>query len=410
VRTELVAVRPIGRNLERHSADDPPCSMASVAPAPTLAVHGSGDWFACDFVRRPGHRNGDGALMGVQKTELGRRTVQFQDLARRSASIVFCLGMAASLSAADEDRTSAPNAAKSGPARPDTGSRKVNVDAANPAVTPRVVARPAAGERIAAVDTARRTAKPDLPHTELVPSPSATAANPEPAPIERAKDMIGACRTQYQAVSDYTCTFYKRERINGKLTEPHIMTMKVRTRPNSVYLKFQQPARGREAIYVTGRNGGRLLAHDVGINKLLAGTLELEPTSARAMENCRHPITEAGIGPLLDTIAKRWSLELSPEESAMAFRDDLAIGPRPCKMIESVHPNKSPHFLHYRVRVYIDRDLGLPIRFEAYDWPRRPQLDADLTEEYTYTDLKLNVGLTEADFDSANSAYSFGRF
>ncbi len=54
--------------------------------------------------------------------------------------------------------------------------------------------------------------------------------------------------------------------------------------------------------------------------------------------------------------------------------------------------------------------LGLPIRFEAYDWPTRPLVEPELAEEYTYTDLKLNVGLKEVDFDVANAAYSFGRF
>jgi hypothetical protein len=31
-------------------------------------------------------------------------------------------------------------------------------------------------------------------------------------------------------------------------------------------------------------------------------------------------------------------------------------------------------------------------------------------EEYSYTDLKTGVGLTDLDFDPANPRYSFGRF
>ncbi len=114
------------------------------------------------------------------------------------------------------------------------------------------------------------------------------------------------------------------------LTPQHIMSMKVRTKPQSIYFKFQQPAHGREAIYIAGRHGSKVLAHDVGLNKLLAGTLALEPTSSRAMEDCRHPITEAGIGPLLETLAKRWAVELDPEETKVAFRDDMLVGQRRC--------------------------------------------------------------------------------
>ena len=54
--------------------------------------------------------------------------------------------------------------------------------------------------------------------------------------------------------------------------------------------------------------------------------------------------------------------------------------------------------------------MKLPVRFEAYDWPRHLGAAAELVEEYTYADLKINVGLCDRDFDPANAQYSFGRF
>jgi hypothetical protein len=268
--------------------------------------------------------------------------------------------------------------------------------------------RPGAADRVAVADQS-----PGARSALEAATPPARAGSEVPlweTPIARARHTIAGCQARYQEVTDYTCTFYKRERIAGRLTPLHIMTMKVRTKPQSIYLKFQQPARGREAIYVAGRRDGKLQAHDVGLNRLLAGTLELLPTSARAMEDCRHPITEAGIGPLLETLSKRWALELNPEESVLVFRDDMSIGPVRCLMIESTHPEHRPQFLYYRVRVFIDQELGLPIRFEAYDWPARPNAEPELAEEYSYTNLKLNVGLGELDFDVSNRSYSFGRF
>ena len=228
--------------------------------------------------------------------------------------------------------------------------------------------------------------------------------------IDRALRAIADCQARYDRVDDYTCTFYKRERIAGRMTPLHIMSMKVRTKPQSIYFKFQQPAHGREAIYIAGRHGSKVLAHDVGFNKIIAGTLALEPTSSRAMEDCRHPITEAGIGPLLETLAKRWAAELDPEGTRLDFRDDILVGTRRCTMIESTHPHRRPEFLHHMARVYIDQELGLPIRFEAFDWPKHAGSEPELTEEYSYSNLKLNVGLHDIDFDISNSAYSFGRF
>jgi hypothetical protein len=45
------------------------------------------------------------------------------------------------------------------------------------------------------------------------------------------------------------------------------------------------------------------------------------------------------------------------------------------------------------------------VRYESYDWPRTPGGQPELIEEYTYLNLKFNVGLTDADFDRGNPAY-----
>ena len=148
----------------------------------------------------------------------------------------------------------------------------------------------------------------------------------------------------------------------------------------------------------------------MGLNKLLAGTLRLEPTGVRAMADCRHPISEAGIGPLLDTLKTRWSSELVPSESVVVFRDQQTVGTRRCTMIEATHPHRQPEFMFYRVRLFIDDELGLPIRFQAFDWPSSPHAPAEMVEEYTYSDLHLNVGLSDLDFNVSNGDYAFGRF
>jgi hypothetical protein len=59
----------------------------------------------------------------------------------------------------------------------------------------------------------------------------------------------------------------------------------------------------------------------------------------------------------------------------------------------------------------VDDELNIPVRYESYDWPKTPgaalNRAEDLFEEYTYTDLKLNNGFTDADFDENNSKYNF---
>jgi outer membrane lipoprotein-sorting protein len=317
-----------------------------------------------------------------------------------------CISVVAALTAtggAGEDRTPGqPNADKTAsPSKTSSPNEKAPAQKGRSATTSGPVAAGAdeSPSRLAASEKGTTTRVARKPTGTTMPE----------APVQRAIRIVADCQDRYQSVSDYTCTFFKRERISGQLIPAHIMAMKVRTKPHSVYLKFEQPAKGREAIYIAGRHGGKVLAHDVGFNKFLAGTLALEPTSSRAMDSCRHPITEAGIGPLLETVAKRWAVELDPNETIVTFAN-MRVGEQHCSMIETTHPQKSEEFLFYRVRLYIDKEMGLPVRFEAYDWPKHKGAEPELAEEYTYSNLKLNVGLSDRDFDVNNGSYSFGRF
>ncbi len=235
-------------------------------------------------------------------------------------------------------------------------------------------------------------------------------ATSEPDPIGRARGLIAGCRGRFRGVEDYTCTFFKRERVDGKLSGQQIMAMKARTRPASLYFQYIRPHAGREAIHVRGKNGDKIVAHDVGIARFVAGTMHLDPAGGMAMKGNRHPIGDAGIGSLIETVGERWDAELCPGESVVTFHDRAGVGDRACTMVETIHPGQSEAFLFHKVRLYVDREVGLPIRFEAYDWPRGPGLEPELVEEYTYRDLRINVGLDDRDFDPGNSRYSFGRF
>jgi len=239
---------------------------------------------------------------------------------------------------------------------------------------------------------------------------SVTAASSSPESIALALQAIAECKRRYSEIRDYTCTFYKRERIDGRLHHAHVMSMKARSEPSSIYFKFVTPNKGREAIFVAGQNRGRIVAHDVGLGKFFAGTMHLDPRGTMAMSDNRHPITEAGIGQLIETVSERWLAELKPDESAVQIHPNTRVGDHPCRMIESTHPQKRPEFLFHKVKLYISQEHGLPVRFEAYDWPHRAGQHPELVEEYTYMNVRVNVGLCDTDFDPASSQYSFGRF
>jgi outer membrane lipoprotein-sorting protein len=304
--------------------------------------------------------------------------------------------------------TAAPPVAYPGP-KPILLALADPIDGGHIAPAPMPVAPPAETPHNEA-DVARIA---NVPVNPLVPRNPAPTARPsaEIDSIGQALRLVAECQARYAKVRDYTCTFYKRERLDdGHLTSQHIMQMKYRTQPVSVYFKFVKPTTGREAIYVAGKHGGKALVHDVGLGKLLAGTLALDPRGAMAMEDCRHPITDAGIGHLVTQLDERWKAEMSRGETVVAIHSSARVGNRACTLIESTHPLPNPSYLFHKVKVYIDNELGLPIRFEAFDWPKRPGQAPELVEEYTYYNLRLNVDLTDHEFDAANKHYSFGRF
>lgn len=249
-----------------------------------------------------------------------------------------------------------------------------------------------------------------LDRSSSVHAAPSVSGHVEADPIARARQVIAQCKAKFSTVEDYTCTFYKRERVDGKLYTPHVMTMKARTKPESLYFKFLQPNRGREAIFIQGRNNNKIVAHDVGLGRVVAGTMHLDPKGGMAMEENRHPVTEAGLGSMIDLVKERWDSELHPGESVLLFHPMAKVGDRHCLMVESIHPKRSPDFLFHKVKLYVDKELGLPIRFEAYDWPKHTGVEPELIEEYTYMNMKINTGLKEIDFDPSNRLYSYGRF
>jgi hypothetical protein len=240
--------------------------------------------------------------------------------------------------------------------------------------------------------------------------PPVRAQSQESSPLDEPIRLALEARDRFRSIQDYTCTFIKRERINGQLLPEEYIFMKARTKPFSIYMKWQRPYEGREVIYVQGQHDGKVMAHSTGVEKVVGGTVALDPRGDMAMENSRHDITEAGIGNLVGQLAARWQKEKQLGQTKVEIKENATVDGRPCRCVKTQHPMDPKNYAYYRSRVFFDKEHGLPIRFEGYDWPRRgASADGEAIETYTYRDLKLNVSLTGMDFNVDNPKYSFGR-
>ena len=148
----------------------------------------------------------------------------------------------------------------------------------------------------------------------------------------------------------------------------------------------------------------------MGIRKI-AGTVPLQPTGAMAMQGQRYPITEIGMLNLTKRLLEVAEADKNFGECDVKFYRNAKIKTgkevRIVTCIEVVHPVPRKNFRFNRALVFVDDELNLPIRYESYDWPRQPGGRPELLEEYTYTDIKINNGFTDFDFDTNNPQYNF---
>ncbi len=228
-------------------------------------------------------------------------------------------------------------------------------------------------------------------------------------PMQAALDWAQMSLAQCDQVRDYSFTFVKREEISGKLTDFEATNMKIRHQPFSLYIYTLGPVqpKGQEVIFVEGRNNNKVLAHVTGFRHKLIGTISLDQNAPELLEGNRYPPTNAGVQNMLRKIIAAYQTEMRDGESAVRVIPGAKVDGRNCTCVEVSHPQPRPNHPAHMTRMFYDDETKLPIRFEGYGWPTQAGQAPPLLEEYTYRNVKVNVGLTDADFDVNNPTYGF---
>lgn len=226
-------------------------------------------------------------------------------------------------------------------------------------------------------------------------------------PLEKALKLARGSLKTLEQIKDYSCTFVKRERVDGELLDEERLEMKVRHKPFSVYMRFVEPESlaGQEAIYVEGQNDGKMLAHPNGLKAQLVGTLPLAPDGFLAMRNNRYPITNAGMKNLVTLLVRLGEQKKLLKEARVKFNDG-GIDGRDCQLIEISNPRPVGDFRLAEAKIWLDREWNVPLGFESWEWPKEKG-EPRLAESYRYLKLEFDQGLTDRDFDPANPDYAF---
>jgi hypothetical protein len=128
---------------------------------------------------------------------------------------------------------------------------------------------------------------------------------------------LDACRKRVKdEVKGYRATLHKRERLNGTLHDPEVITVAVRAEPYAVLMKWVSGARevkvGRlslgkvEGVLYAGREtGGRMVTHRP--SAALLPTTEVSPTGDQARASARYSIAEGSLFHAVERTYRAWT-------------------------------------------------------------------------------------------------------
>jgi len=253
----------------------------------------------------------------------------------------------------------------------------------------------AVGVSLPPTSTLSADPQPPPPQEDVVQTQAATAQSQLDTPLR----LVAEARQTYAQVSTYTCTLISQERVRGKLLPENVISMSFRGQPFSVYMRWLGPKEfaGQEVAYVHGRNNGMMRVHAKGVLGAL-GFVSIAPNDPRVMEHSRHTIVEAGIGNLIERLARSWEFERAQNKTRVQMAE-YDYNQRRCTRVETILTERTPQAYAYRTVVYFDKQWRLPVRVECYDFPRQGgPPEGELLECFSYANLQFNMNLDDRTF------------
>jgi hypothetical protein len=324
-----------------------------------------------------------------------------------------CLGLTllAGCAPLSGNRMSRPEitAESSMPARP--ADSPVALQISNPPATPKPTTAP--GPILPASNSVPATL-PELPDLPSIPSAGAAApkplapvieSQPLPPPTNSAaplRELHKNAMQTYSKMDTYIMRMRRREVVAGLARPEELVLCKFRKEPFSVYMKWIEGAgKGREVTFSKNRYDGKIHTLTApGDIPLLSGTvISIAPDSPMVRSKSRYPITDAGLGSLLD----RFNRLVTAAEKGDTSEGKLEyLGPaKRAEFVEPVNhvkqivaPKADPNMLTGGIRHwYFDATNHLPVLIVAYDEKRQE------VEYYVHDRFEFPVRLDDDDFN-----------
>lgn len=212
--------------------------------------------------------------------------------------------------------------------------------------------------------------------------------------------FMQACIGHYdRTVRDYTCIFYRHERIKAEMTPPQQMTAMFREKPFSVRLKVTRNIdRCTRVLYVADRwkeDGQSIMAVEPAgfLARLFLSYVKLPIDGAQAREATRFPMSRFGLKELMKLTLTLHASADPPSGARYLYTGRRDINGRTHLGFKASFPRPG-HDVEQSLTIHIDPKTLLPAECRTY---------ADLEQKvllghYRYTHVNLNVGLPNRTF------------
>ena len=278
--------------------------------------------------------------------------------------------------------------------------------------------------------------------------------------LERTLRIMESMEDAWETVTDYTAIIAKEERFRDGTVRSQRVLLKFR-KPDDHYLAVREgPNEGAELLYPTGDGNDLILAHPGGFTGTVARFLGRLPGIRRAVpeefsiEDPRvfrgqhHTILDLNLGKMAGLISRAVRTAAEYGEGQIIVHPSEDVDGRPAEVLELLYPPDAgfmltvqegdtvfsvaresgqdvfailynnpeiggatdlragqrifvPRYYAARAVVWIGYEPRLPLRMEIYDGQGR------LYESYEHSELAINIGLTDMDFDRGNPEYHF---
>ena len=200
-----------------------------------------------------------------------------------------------------------------------------------------------------------------------------------------------ALENYQRRVQAYSATFYKQERINGKLKPIEKIDVRFKEQPFSLLMEWRENAGPIDKLlYVEGSNDDQMIVHPAGLFAWIK-SVKRYPTGADARKSSRRTCNQFGFSRAMADMIQVYRQAQQAGDLEMVSLGRTSRQGRDCVTFERRLP---PNSQYPCARMVVDFDLEylLPIAVASYDW------QGELLAQYTYSDLDFNTTLAAADF------------